>query len=181
MTVIRKQSIVGVFVLAGLVAVAYYGGKRWAASSKEICQFCQRHIHQNMRVIATSGSKRIEACCLRCILTGEQQGATVTKVASVTDYGSAQTLAPERAYYVEGSDAAPCAAAPVRREEQQEPLMMAFDRCLPSVVAFRDRDEAERFSRRHGGRVLRLQDLTTEISRQQAPTESRTGGPAARP
>ncbi len=165
-----KKTIVGVFLLAGLVAVAYYGGKQWVASSSPICQFCQRHIHQNMRVIATSGSKRIEACCLRCILTGEQQGAAVTKVVAVTDYLSAQSLAPEHATYVEGSDAAPCAAAPVRREEQQEPLMMAFDRCLPSVVAFRDRDEAQRFSRQHGGRVMRLEDLTAEISKQRAPT-----------
>ncbi len=166
---VRKQTILGVLLLAGLVAVAYYGGKRWMSSSSPICQFCQRPIHQNMRVIATSGGKRIEACCLRCILTGKQQGATVKNLASVTDYLSAQTLDPERAYYVEGSDAGPCAGAPVKRGEPEEPFLRAFDRCLPSVLAFRNRDEAERFSRQHSGRVVLLQDLTAEISKQQAP------------
>ncbi len=162
---LRKQSILGVVMLVGLVVGAYYGGKRWVASSSPICKFCQRQIHQNMRVVATSGGKRIEACCLRCVLTGEQQGVAVKRLVTVTDYISTQTLDPERAHYVEGSDAAPCAAAPVKRGEPEEPFIRAFDRCLPSVVAFRSRQDADRFSVAHGGRVVRLEDLMAEVSR----------------
>jgi hypothetical protein len=68
---------------------------------------------------------------------------------------SGRFIPAETATYVEGGDLAYCTmhSTPVERQPQGVSVR-DFDRCLPSLVAFSTRHEAETFQKLHGGEVL---------------------------
>jgi hypothetical protein len=64
--------------------------------------------------------------------------------------------------YVEGSDVTPCSSMhegtpPV--DERGCCMKAVYDRCLPSVLAFRSRERAESFAKEHGGTVKTLAEI----------------------
>jgi nitrous oxide reductase accessory protein NosL len=49
--------------------------------------------------------------------------------------------------------------------EDNQPLEAHFDRCTPSVLAFRDQPAATAFAGGHGGRVVKFSDFAAELQR----------------
>ena len=73
----------------------------------------------------------------------------------MSDYSTGAKLDPAKAYLVRGSDVNLCTRhehAPV--DADKHPAAMAFDRCLPGVLAFANRGEAQAFLSEHGGRLV---------------------------
>ena len=73
----------------------------------------------------------------------------------MTAVDGAALIPAESAFYVEGGDIHYCMSAekPIERLPEGESVR-AFDRCLPTLVAFKARTDAEAYQAHHGGRVL---------------------------
>jgi len=126
------------------------------------CSFCGRRVHADMQVAFQKNNEEtvLMACCLRCVITEAEQTGDRIRVLWVTDYVSHERLRPDKAIYLVGStinsDSGPPVEVPWSRREQSE---LEWDRCLPSVIAFRKRDDAVAFQQTSEGEILSFQDL----------------------
>lgn len=141
-----------------LVAVWGSGGCGRAAAR---CSVCDRKECGNLAVtLSWENGEREKTCCPRC---GARRIQSKGKAASaiVRDFDTAEPIPAERAIFVEGSDVHPCLG--IRTEPLRSPegccLAPAYDRCEPSVVAFRDGEAARRFMAIHGGTVVSWSSL----------------------
>lgn len=154
-------------ILSGLVLAALAAGGYWLLrrTAPETCRICQRQIHAQARAVLEQAGKREPVCCARCALTlGQQRGERV-RLVEVTDYNSGQPLAPEAAYFVEGSRIVLCEKHEPLLDQTKHPYPRVFDRCEPSLYAFARREDAEAFAARQGGTVLRLPEILQEVER----------------
>jgi hypothetical protein len=72
-----------------------------------------------------------------------------------TDVNTGESVAAESATYVEGGDVQYCTHGdqPMTREPHGI-SMREYDRCLPTLAAFKTPQEAETYQQQHGGCVL---------------------------
>lgn len=157
----RVSGIVGSVVLVALVALAGY----WflQRTQPENCRICQRPIHAQARAVVEENGKREAVCCVRCAFRQHEQRHVAIRLLEVTDYVSGHPLAPEEAFYVEGSRIVLCARHEPMLDETKHPHETVFDRCAPSLYAFAQESEARAFAAENGGVVRRLPDLMQEI------------------
>lgn len=123
------------------------------ARRPEVCGVCQREVHESVRTTLTlSSGRNVVACCPRCALHYQKEPGHRVRAIRVTDYASGSTLAFSDAFLVEGSDETPCmrhhAAA---ADESKAPMQVCYDRCMPSLIAFREAAAARSFVDDHGG------------------------------
>jgi hypothetical protein len=117
----------------------------------ERCAICDRDIHPSVRAsLILDDGRTIHACCPRCALRYEEADHPV-RAMTVTDYPSRSSLPAGRAWLVEGSDEIPCMKHPPIEPETRTPLHVCYDRCMPSLIAFRDEAAARAFMAEHGG------------------------------
>lgn len=150
-------------VMAGLVAAGY---RVMANREETFCGFCHRDIHPNSKVVAEIDGRRRTVCCARCALNEGLQEKKPVRLISVTDYVSGGSLAPEKAYFVDGSRKVLCAHDAAMVDESKHVEQMTFDRCFPGTYAFARREDAEAFVRENGGTVLQLEKLMQEVNPQ---------------
>lgn len=150
-------------VMAGLVAAGY---RVMANREDTFCGFCHRSIHPNSKVVAEVDGRRRTVCCARCALNEGLQEKKPVRLISVTDYVSGGSLAPEKAYFVDGSRKVLCAHDAAMVDESKHVEQMTFDRCFPGTYAFARREDAEAFVRENGGTVLQLEKLMQEVNPQ---------------
>lgn len=153
------------FVLSGVVVLAIAGGGYWLLqrTAPDTCRICQRPIHAAARAMIEVGGKREPVCCVRCALTLQLQQRQPVHLLEVTDYNSGRSLAPDTAYYVEGSRVVLCERHEPLFDANKQPHERVFDRCVPSLYAFARREEAAAFAAHNGGAVLRLPEVLKEV------------------
>ena len=78
------------------------------------------------------------------------------------DYATGRWIDATRAVYVSGSAVAHCAAIETRRDAYGCCAFKAFDRCLPSLVAFESRDAAVAFQKQQGGELTDFAKLSSK-------------------
>jgi hypothetical protein len=132
---------------------------RMTAARAGECQMCRRPAHAESRSVASVNGREGSFCCLACALAAVEQGAKSLKIALIVDYESKARLDPERAFLVRSSDVNPCAHRHSIFDASKRASQVAYDRCSPSVLAFRSRTSAERFMASHGGALVTLADL----------------------
>lgn len=162
-----------VAVLA-LVAAGWW----WYANrrgSETICGFCHRPISSQARVVAEVGGRRKNVCCARCAITEAVQQKKTLRLISVTDYASGRVLAPEQAWFVEGSRKVLCNHDIARTDEMKHTEELAFDRCSPGTYAFARKEDAQAFIRANGGVVRRLGEMLPASYGDSAPAGPRGG------
>jgi len=130
-------------------------------SQHATCAVCARDECRALafRVVYADGES-IETCCPRCA-SHAVRADPARRIARLeaTDFATGEKLDARTAVYVDGSDYEHCSAP---KEERTAPgccLEMAYDRCLPSLVAFREEGKARAFMERHGGSLKRFEDL----------------------
>ena len=161
----RKTGL-GFALLLGLgFLLAYAGWSTRPSSSPLTCQACDRPLHAGSRTVGLVDGKREVFCCPACALTAHRQNGKPVKLVSLTDYKTDTEITPGNAYIVEGSDLNLCVHQHMLMDNQKQPLPLEFDRCSPSMIAFANRQEAERFLAQHGGTLLPFQDLAPQYSR----------------
>ncbi len=99
-----------------------------------VCAHCGKPVHHRAAWIVTlADGRRWQACCAHCGLL-ELKGMMDIRSALATDFLYGQMVNVFQAAYVLGSDVTLC--------------------CVPSVLCFASRLEAERYQRGFGGQVL---------------------------
>ncbi len=156
-------SLVGLLALGVVVFVAY----RYEQKPKEqACAFCERALHKET-VYRLSLSDHVKtACCPRCGMHYSVDHPGAVRQAWATDLNSGETVPAQSAYYVEGGDVEYCTVhqAPVQREPQGVSVR-AYDRCLPTLVAFKSPNEAQAYSAQHSGHVLNYTQAMESVGR----------------
>ncbi len=162
-------------VLALLAAVAFTGPRLWRwyhAPPAGYCPICLRQEHKESMVqFQAEGEPVINACCLSCALTYARQLHKSIRIVTVTDHDSGRPLDPNTAAFVVGSDVSPCTHAMMHLGPEKEEYPVHWDRCLPSILAFRSGEAAEQFQTQHGGRVRSLAELLERAARAEGPLE----------
>lgn len=133
----------GMVLLAGCTG----GAKRCAVCARDECPGVAFQV-------TLENGKVVETCCPRCGLhylhAHDQQARTMR----ATDFATGEWIDATRALYVSGSEVSPCSAMEARRDAEGCCMVKTYDRCLPSVIAFQARANAERFAKEHGGQVI---------------------------
>ena len=150
-------------VLAGLVAAGY---RLMANREEAFCGFCHRSIQANTKVVAEINGRRRTVCCARCAVSEAYQEKKPLRLITVTDYVTSKSLAPEQAYFVDGSRKVLCAHDESMVDQSKQVQQLTYDRCFPGTYAFAHREDAEAFVRENGGTVMQLQKLLEGVSAQ---------------
>lgn len=82
----------------------------------------------------------------------------------MADYATKQVFTASDAYFVEDSEVHACAHSRVHEDRSGTQYQVAWDRCLPSLVAFDSRDTAEDFRKARGGEIKTYDELVAEIA-----------------
>lgn len=156
----RIISWVGLVVFLGLAGAFSYG---WRASlqraNDSTCFACQRPVHSHLKTVAIVDGKRKMFCCPACALSAYRQGNKSVQITELVDYSTGTRLRASEAYLVQDSDVNPCLPHQPLVDQSKTPMSVSFDRCTPSALAFRDSTVASEFQSKHGGRLVRFDEL----------------------
>ncbi|MBV6433543.1 MAG: hypothetical protein IANPNBLG_03721 [Bryobacteraceae bacterium] len=155
----RKGNIAGLAILFIIAALAGYAGWRMRAGNADSCQLCARPLHARSKVTGLLEGKRKTFCCPACALTAHRQLREKVRILQLTDYATDTPLDPAAAFIVKGSNVNHCVHGHAPLDRDHQPSAMDFDRCSPSLIAFRNERDAMEFIHNHGGRLERFSDL----------------------
>ncbi len=164
-----RRSKIGAFVgLAVICLAALLGYFVWAgriAGGKPVCEVCKRVIHTetSFRIARPDGSMRA-VCCPRCGLTAviHHGGRALDAV----DFSTKKRIAAAEAIYLEGSDIMECCTNTGFRSDEGAYQKMEYDRCMPSLLAFARREDAEVVRQKHGGNILSFEEARKSVVNQ---------------
>jgi len=134
-------------------------GLAMACRQPPTCDICRMRIPADTGAIVLDGTRRLRVCDPRCALTHQEQTGKRVVLSVVTEFDTGLRLDPRNAVFVTGSDLAPDAHTAAVRTSASDEAHLHWHRCLPSVLAFRSLDAANRFQQRHGGTVVRFEQL----------------------
>lgn len=160
-----KDAAITLVALAAIVAVSVVAYRHETRPPADLCQVCQRGLHHGVTYrLEMSDGTREDACCPRCGMHLQIQRPGAVTRAWATDLATGQELPAEKAVYVEGGDVEHCTMheAPVRRAPEGV-AVRDYDRCLPSLVAFRTEQAAAAYRKQHGGQVLDYQQAMERV------------------
>jgi hypothetical protein len=133
-----------------------------------MCPFCDRMVHSATAYRIKVGDRVVDACCPRCGMRAQvnQEGGK-GGMAWATDVNTGEQVAAESAVYVEGGDVQYCTHGdqPMMREPHGASTRQ-YDRCLPTLVAFKTPQEAKAYQEQHGGRVLSYSQALASVAEQ---------------
>jgi len=164
----RHRKIGTLLGLAVICAAALLGYFVWAgriAGGRPTCEVCKRLIHAetSFRISRPDGSIK-DVCCPRCGLTAVIQNGG--RVLDAVDFSSKKRIGAEEAIYLEGSDIMECCTDTGFRSDEGAYRKMEYDRCMPSLLAFARREDAEVVREKHGGRVISFEEAGQSVARQ---------------
>ena len=137
-------------------------------ATADTCPFCDRMVHSATAYRLPVDGHEVAACCPRCGMRAQvnrEQGKLDHPRA--TDVITGETIAAESATFVEGGDVQYCTHGdqPVTREPNGVSVR-EYDRCLPTLAAFKTPQEAEIYQHQHGGRVLGYEQALASVREQ---------------
>ena len=125
------------------------------------CQVCDRDECRGVVFrVTVAGERAVETCCPRCglhYLNSQNKQATAFEA---TDFSNGQKVDATKAMYVSGSDVNPCANPEARRDAYGCCAVKGFDRCMPSLIAFTTRADAQSFQKQHGGDLQNWEQIS---------------------
>jgi nitrous oxide reductase accessory protein NosL len=156
-----------------LIILAVIGSSVFFLEKREMnasaCAICGRQIHPAWAFTITFNTgKKQDFCCAKCGITTMLEQMPKVRSATATDFATGRKLSAKNAFYVWGSDAEHCAVPQKSDWTNAQPMQLTWDRCIPSLVAFETRHDAEQFQSEHGGRVVTYPESLTLIQSQPA-------------
>jgi DNA-directed RNA polymerase subunit RPC12/RpoP len=150
----RNILVIGLAV-GSIAAVSFLLFRSATRRSEYSCAICGRQLHPTVSYHLETVKGEVVTCCPRCGMHEQLEHPGEVQSSRATDLTTRTPIPAESAFYVEGGDIHYCVSAekPVERLPQGESVR-AFDRCLPTLVAFKVRTDAEAYQARHGGQVL---------------------------
>ncbi len=151
--------LVGPVILALLAGGGYF----LYLNQPGVCDLCGRPLHQETlyRIHLRDGEVK-QVCCPRCGLHF-QQGRDDIVFVEVADFLTSELLDVRLATYIEDSSINMCYLdEPVHRNLEGTESTLVWDRCMPGLLAFQSRQDAEEFRREKGGVLKTYQQLLEE-------------------
>ena len=145
-------AIAAVTLILGAGLLAY---RLESPRGQAMCQVCDRMISEQtaFRIDTTAGS--VHACCPACAMHYMMHNADSAHKAWATDFNSGRMISAPTAFYDEGGDVQYCTRHEHSVERGTEGVSQrVYDRCLPTMVAFSSRADADAYRKQHGGRVV---------------------------
>jgi hypothetical protein len=146
------STLIALAALVGGALVVY----RWEAPRRPaVCQVCGRYISRETAYRLDTADGTINACCPACAMHYMLHHPDAVQKAWATDFNSGRAIPATSAYYDEGGGVQYCTRHKPPVERGTEGISQrVYDRCLPTLVAFATRDEAEVYRQKHGGRIV---------------------------
>ncbi len=163
-----KGFLITVGVILLVIGVGFLA-HRWEAPARPtVCQICGREIPKQTAFRIDTAHGTIWACCARCAMHHMIDHPGEARKEWATDLDSGRLIPAQSAYYDEGGDVQYCTLqhAAIQRVPDQGVRMRVYDRCLPVLVAFANKDEAEAYRQQHGGRVVTFNQAVQDVSNQ---------------
>ena len=154
------RTLTSLAIIALLIGAGYYV----YLQLEPVCAICRRPVHKaTFYSIVLEDKKSVEVCCPRCGLHF-QRGRGDVAAAQVADFSTGERFPADEAHYVENSSVHLCCTTEQMQEDRSgTQYTLAWDRCLPSLVAFRNRERAVEFSRQRGGLIKTYAQLLQEL------------------
>jgi nitrous oxide reductase accessory protein NosL len=150
-----KNSLVGMAILLVVGGAGFFSYRNFVLPSQQ-CDICGRAVHTDHEsTVLLKDGARVQTCCPRCALHYELHKPGQVAGLLVDDRATGEEIDARKALFVEGSDDRSC--VPASETPPREPGVdydRTFDRCLPSLVAFKEESTARQFIAAHGGRFL---------------------------
>ncbi len=161
----RIGTFVGLAVICAAALAGYYVWTGRIAGGKPLCEVCKRIIHPetSFRIVQADGAIKT-ACCPRCGLTAVIKNGG--RVLDAVDFSSKKRIGAADAIYLEGSDIMECCSTTGFRSNEGSYQEIDYDRCMPSLIAFARREDAEAVRQKHGGTILRFGEAQQSVERQ---------------
>jgi hypothetical protein len=153
------------FAALGLTLVAAFGVFLYRTiASPPNCDVCYRPIHEETfyRIHLASGES-MDVCCPRCGLRFQEGRRDIVR-AEATDFYTKVRIDAAKGSYVENSHVHLCSHSPVQEDRSGTQYEVAWDRCLPSLIAFESPAEARAFQAQNGGVIKSYDELFREGS-----------------
>lgn len=161
----RMGALVGLVVICVAALLGYFVWAGKIAGGKPVCGVCKRVIHTetSFKIVQSDGSMKA-TCCPRCGLTAIiQNGGRATEA---VDFSSKKRIGAAEAIYLEGSDIMECCTDTGFRADEGAYQKMEYDRCMPSLLAFARREDAETVRQKHGGQIISFEEARQSVVRQ---------------
>jgi len=159
-----RDTLVTLLALAAIGGASYFAYRYEARPSPNFCNICNRPIHPGMSFLVQTAGHTERACCPRCGMHYALNHPGKVQKAWATDMNSGQLVSAETAYYDEGGNINYCAAHGEAVQRQPQGVSVRdYDRCLPTLVAFKTRAEAETYQKEHSGRVLNYSEALQSV------------------
>lgn len=150
------KAIIPIVVVLFLVAIAssvFF--VEWRDAVASTCPACGRDIHARWKFhLTTEDGKQKTFCCAKCGILEKLKQKGQVATATATDYATEKPVPVEEAVYVWNSNVEHCVVPQKRDWTDQRPMRLAWDRCIPSLIAFRTKEEASQFQSEHGGTLV---------------------------
>ena len=154
------RTLASLAIIALLIGAGYYV----YIQLEPVCAICRRPVHKaTFYRMVLEDETSVEVCCPRCGLHF-QRGRRDVVDAQVADFSSGERFPADEAHYVENSSVHLCCpTGQIQEDRSGTQYTLAWDRCLPSLVAFRNRSRAVEFSRQRGGLIKTYAQLLQEL------------------
>jgi hypothetical protein len=163
-----KETLITLVALLAIGLTSYWAYRYEQRPDPHLCAICNRSLHAGMSYrLETRRGGTEYACCPRCGMHYTSQHAGEVQRAWAVDLDTGESIPAEGAFYDEGGDVEYCTHGqqPVQRGLEGVSVR-GYDRCLPTLVAFKTRAEAETYQNQHGGRVLDYAQAVESVKRQ---------------
>jgi len=151
-----KETLITLLALLAIGLTSYWAYRYERRPDPHLCAICNRSLHPGMSYRLETRSGRTESvCCPRCGMHYTLQHAGEVQRAWAVDLDSGELIPAQSAYYDEGGEVEYCTHGEQSVQRGPEGVSVrGYDRCLPTLVAFKTRVEADAYQKQHGGRVL---------------------------
>jgi hypothetical protein len=164
-----RETLITLVALSAIAATSFFAYRyEQKRESAGMCPFCDRMVHSITAYRLTVGGHEAAACCPRCGMHAQlHQEHGISAAASATDVDTGERVPAQSATYVEGGDVQYCTHGdqPVARELHGVSIR-DYDRCLPTLVAFKTLQEAQVYQQQHGGQVLSYAQALAHVEEQ---------------
>lgn len=161
----RKSVLLTAVAVVALIGIVFFAYRARTSKQPLLCQVCGRVVPKQteFRIETTHGD--LISCCPRCAMHYMLDHPGDIRGARATDYVSGRLIDARSAYYDEGGDVQYCTrlSPAVERDPNDGMRLRTYDRCLPVLVAFASRTEADAYRQQHGGRVLTYDDALQSV------------------
>jgi len=100
----------------------------------------------------------------RCGLAAIMQNGG--RALDAVDFSSKKRIVAAEAIYLEGSDIMECCTDAGFRANEGSYQKMEYDRCMPSLLAFARRVDAEMVQQKDGGQIISFEEARQSVMRQ---------------